>query len=393
MAVTLDSLVAQALRNNPGIRSADARSGGARARIDQAGAWDDPQVGIEFYATPVTSLNPIRDGKETDYFIQQTIPFPGKKSLGSDIAVAGVEFAGHDADALRRNIIAEVKKTYAMIYSLQRELDVNAENRQLLQQIAQSVQTKYSVAQATLGDALKAETELAKLSNDSTSLIQQLESAEAMMNALRAAPDTAEIGRVADIVPAYPGVSLDSLLDYALDSRPDLMAMESMVQMSRADLAASERDRLPDFMVRGAYKAMAGTTDDWALMVGVNVPLAPWSSGKYEGKIEEDEYAVEANLQAHHQMLNMIRYEVRAAWTKVQSHWEQIRRYKETIIPQAEQTVQTTLSSYQANKTDFLSLLDSERMLNMFKMDYYMLVGDYERDRAALEQAVGTDIH
>lgn len=391
-AITLDSLVAQVLRNNPGLRAADARIGGAHARINQAEAWDDPQAGVEFYATPVTSFNPIRDGKETDYFIQQTIPFPGKKSLANDVAATGVQFAGHDADALRRNILTEVKKTYATIYSSQRQLDVNVENRRLLEQIVTSVQTKYSVAQATLGDVLKAETELAKLSNDSAAITQQLKSSEAMMNALRNVPDTTGIGRVADIIPIYPGISFDSLLGYALDSRPDLLAMESMVQMSRAELAASERNRLPDFMVRGAYKAMAGTTDDWALMVGVNIPIAPWSSGKYDGKIEEDKYSVEANLETHHQMLNTIRYEVRGAWTKMQSHWEQMQRYEKTIIPQAEQTMQVALASYQVNKTDLLSLLDSERMLNTFKMDYYMLVGEYEKDIAELEQATGKDI-
>ena len=41
-APPLDSLIAQALRNNPGIRSADMRISGSQARIEQAESWDDP---------------------------------------------------------------------------------------------------------------------------------------------------------------------------------------------------------------------------------------------------------------------------------------------------------------------------------------------------------------
>ncbi|HET7153165.1 MAG TPA: TolC family protein, partial [Candidatus Kapabacteria bacterium] len=370
----LDSLIAQALRNNPGIRSADMYISSSQGRIEQAESWDDPQAGIEFYATPVTSFDPIRDGKETDYFIQQAIPFPGKKSLMGNTAKAGVQTAVYLAGDARRRLILNVKTTYAMIYSLQRQMDVNAENIQLLQQIRSSTQTKYSVAEATQGDVLKTSIELEKLQNDSTSLTRQLQSAIAMMNALRGAPNADDIGRVAKITPVLPVYSLDSLVDIALDSRPDLLAMQSEVDMDRTEAVASEQNRLPDFMVRGTYKVMVGATDNWALMVGVNIPIAPWASGKYEGKIEEEEYAAEATLQEHHNMNNMIRYEVTDAWTKVRSSWEQIERYKQTILPQAEQALQSSLVGYQTNKTDFLSLMDSERMLNAMETDYYMLI-------------------
>jgi outer membrane protein TolC len=66
--------------------------------------------------------------------------------------------------------------------------------------------------------------------------------------------------------------------------------------------------------------------------------------------------------------------------------------YKNTTIPQAEQTLQATLSAYQTGKTEFLMVIDAYRMQLMTKLDYHMAVMNYMASQAQLEQAVGLDI-
>ncbi|MEX2117935.1 MAG: TolC family protein, partial [Bacteroidota bacterium] len=75
--LVLDSLVAEVLRNNPQLSAARNQTAAARARIDQVTSWDAPQVGVEFFQTPVQSFpNPLKSQMEMDYFIQQMFPFP-----------------------------------------------------------------------------------------------------------------------------------------------------------------------------------------------------------------------------------------------------------------------------------------------------------------------------
>jgi cobalt-zinc-cadmium efflux system outer membrane protein len=390
--ISLDSLIADVLRNNPQLQAARTRINSAETRIAQVQAWDDPQVGVEFYATPVTSLNPIRDGMETDYSIQQMIPFPGKKSLMGDAARANVQMVEQSATTVERRLIADVKAAYAMLYSAQRRLDINAENQRLLNQIIESARAKYSVGIATQGDVLKAQVELAKLQNERSMLEQELHTAEAMMNALRSVPSTTPIGRVADIIPQQFGGTLDDLQRRTLDNRPEIRGMKYEIEMNKAELAVSQRERLPDFMIRGMYKQMMVGTNLWAAMIGINIPIAPWASGKYSGRIEENELNIKAGEQSLRDMQNMVQFEVRDAWVKVQSQWEQIERYRTIILPQTEQTLQSALTSYQTDKRDFLSLLDSYRMLQMLKMEYYMHVGEYFSNLAALERAIGSNL-
>jgi outer membrane protein, heavy metal efflux system len=389
--LTLQQFLDQVGQHNARLQAANSRVTAVEARVGQARAWDDPQVGVEFYATPVSSLNPFRDGMETDYFIQQMIPFFGKKSLMSDAAAANVKMTEASASTAAQGVRSEAKRAFAMAYAAQRRLGVNSENQRLLKQIIESARAKYSVGQATQGDVLKAQLELAKLENERASLDQELESAAAMMNALRSQPSGTPIGTIAEIELTEISGPVEDLTAQALARRPEIKGMQSEIDMNKADLASAKLERVPDVMVRGMYKRMTIGEDQWAAMFSINIPLAPWASGKYSGKIEENMALVETNESSLREMRNMVQYETRDAFTKTRSQWQQLKRYRETILPQSQQTLQSMLTSYQSGSVDFLSLIDSYRMVQMLRMEYYMLVGEYQSNVAQLEKALGTD--
>jgi outer membrane protein TolC len=385
----LDGLIAEVVDKNPRLLAAKSRAKGAGARVAQNGAWDDPLVGVEFYATPVTSANPFKDGMETDYFIQQMFPWPGKKGRMSDAASAGAKMTGEDARAVERDLVAETKRAYAMIWSAQRRLEVNDQNRTLVGQLIESARSKYRVGEATQGEVLKAQVEEAQLGNERSVLEQELASAVSMMNALRAAPAAAPIGRVAEVEARELSDGPDTLSGRALLDRPELLAMAGEIEMNAAELSAAEKEWYPDFMVKGTYKAMRDMTDQWAAMIGINIPVAPWSIGKYSGREEENEARLRASEQSLAEMKNMVQSEVRGAHARVRSGWERIDRYRVTMLPQADQAYRSTLAAYENDETDFLSLLDSFRMLQMLRMEYIMVVEEYVTSLAVLERAVG----
>lgn len=389
---SLDTFVNDVLQKNPRLQAYKTRIQSSEARVPQATAWDDPLAAVEFYATPVTSANPFRDGMETDYSLEQAIPLFGQRSLMGDVATANVRMSEQAAAAVERTLVADAKKAYAMLYSAQRRLVVNEENQRLLKQIVESARAKYSVGLATQGDVLKAQVELAKLENERATLEQEQIAAEAMMNGLRADASQTPVGPTEDIKPTEFRDSLDSLLARSMNSRPELRAMNYEIEMNDAEVAAAKRMRLPELMVKGTYKDMKVGANQWAAMFGINIPLAPWGIGKSSGKVEESEMNVRASEQSLVDMQNMVRAEVREAYAKVQSRWQQIDRYQHTILPQAEQSLQSTLAAYQTDKADFLSLIDTYRLVQMFKMEYYMVVGEYAGSCAALERAVGSDL-
>ncbi len=389
---SLAQFLHEVLAGNPRLQAARSRAQAAAARIDQAGAWDEPQLGVEFFATPVTSANPFKDGMETDYFLQQMIPLFGKKGLMRDAAAAGAQMVQESAAAVERALIAEVKKAYAMIFTAQRRIGVNTESQRLLGEIEEAARARYQVGLVSQADVLKVQVEIAKARNERADLDRELTNAVAMMNALRGRPAGTPIGTLGEPVLAQVTLSPEGLVARALESRPELRAMERELDMNRADLAASRRERLPDLMVRGMYKQMAEGTDQWAAMLSINVPFAPWASGKSAGKVEENELAQRSTEQSILDMRNMIQAEVYDAWSRVSAQWGQLERYRQEILPRTRQSLQSTLTSFETGRVDFLSLLDGYRMLQMFSMDYAMLVGEYASSVALLEKATGGDL-
>jgi outer membrane protein TolC len=163
--------------------------------------------------------------------------------------------------------------------------------------------------------------------------------------------------------------------------------------MNEAELSAARLEYYPDIMFRVMYKDMRATSDDyWSTMGAVNIPLAFWSGGKYKGKVEEKEQTLRKARQDYRSMENMVLFQIQDALANLQSNQNIVSLYKSTLIPQAEQTLQSTLAGYQTGKMDFFSLIDAYRMLLMAKLNYHMSAMKFMESQAELEQAVGLDM-
>ncbi len=390
----LQDLVAEALQNNPQLRAARNQTAAARTRIDQVTSWEAPQVGVEFFQTPVQSFpNPVKNGMETDYFIQQMFPFPGKLSAMGQAAENSANMIGQGYKALERKIIRELKSAYYELYLVQRKIQINAENQDLVRRFVDIARKQYEVGMGKQPDILRAQTELSTLINNGINLQREKRVAEAMINTILGRPANADLGFVPDIETDVPRWTFEQLRLLALENRAEVKAMNFNIEMNKAELSLSKREYFPDLMARVMYKDMAMTGNDfWSAMVGISIPLSPWSSGKYTSKVQENELNVKRAEDEFTNMRNMTLFEVQDALVKVQTNENLVLLYKNTVIPQAEQTLQSTIAAYQTGKTEFLMLIDAYRMLLMSRLDYHMSVMNYMASQAALEQAVGLDI-
>jgi len=390
----LEDLIAEALQNNPQLRAARNQTAAARTKVNQVTSWEAPQVGAEFYQTPIQSFpNPVKDGMETDYFVQQMFPFPGKLAAMGKAAESNANMVEQGYKALERKILRELKSAYYELYLVQRKIQINAENQDLMRRFVEIASKQYEVGMGKQQDILRAQTELSTLVNSGINLQREKQVAESMINTILSRPANAPLGYVPDIEGDVPRWTFEQLRSLALEARPELKAMSFNIEMNKADLSLSKREYYPDLMARVMYKDMVMTKNDfWSAMVGVSIPLAPWSSGRYTSKVQENELNVRKAEEEYANMRNMTLFEVQDALVRVQTSQNLVLLYKNTVIPQADQTLQATLAAYQTGKTEFLMLIDAYRMVLMSKLDYHMSVMNYMTNQAALEQAVGVNI-
>jgi outer membrane protein TolC len=389
----LDRIVDGALKNNPRLKAAANKVDAAQASIKYAKSLDPPLAAFEFFKSPVSSFpNPFKDQMEYDYSVQQMFPFPGKLGAMAQTEQRRTEMLTADRQSLEQEIVRNVKSLYFDLYLKYRQLDINHETRALVREFADIARKQYELGMGKQSDILRAQTELSSLANDSIILIQQRKSMEGMLNALCNRPVTDEIGLIPEIDPALQDYDLNTLLALAEKNRPELKSMQSAVEMQKAERSVAGKEYLPDFMVRGMYKQMTSAPDDWSLMIGATVPIAPWSLGKNSAGTTRGDANIKTSQGELDNTKNIIAAEVNDALLKVESSKDRLRLSRETTIPQAQQTLQSALAAYGTGKEEFLTLIDIERMLVTAKQEYHMAAMSLLDSQSQLERAVGIAI-
>ena len=85
-------------------------------------------------------------------------------------------------------------------------------------------------------------------------------------------------------------------------------------------------------------------------------------------------------------------FEVKDLLVRVQSSESTINLYKTGVIPQAEQSLKAARIGYEADRVDFLTLIDSQRILLNSRLLYCRTLTDFEQNLANLERAVGIQL-
>ena len=392
---SLNNLVNVAIQNNPQLKAARDQTLAEKTKVNQVTAWDPPQVGISFYQTPIQSFpNPLRNNMETDYYVQQTFPFPGKLGNMGDAASSSALMYREQYSALENKIITDLKSSYYELYFVEKKIQINKENQELLKQLNAIALKQYEVGIGKQADVLRAQTELSTLINDSVNLLKEKRDVETMINTILSRPVNAPLPEIENIQDTIPEWTYEQLAELAYQNRPEVKAMQYNIEMNKSELKASKLQYYPDFMVQLMYKNMSNTANDfWSAMVGVNVPLAFWSKDKFTGKVQENEINVSTAQEQLNAVKNMVASDVQSAIIKIETNKNLIDLYKNTVIPQSEQTLQSTLSAYQTGKTEFLMFIDAYKMVLSSKLNYYMAEMNYMQSQALLEQAVGLNIN
>lgn len=391
----LEDLIKEAVKSNPQLKAAQNQFLSKQTKVKQVTSWEAPQVGIEFFQLPVQSFpNPIKNNMEMDYSIQQMIPFPGKLNSMGLAAANDAKMYEEQFNAMKNKIIRDLKNSYFELYLVQRKVEINKENQELLKQFIEIASKQYQVGMGKQQDIIRAQTELSSLLNEEVNFQKEKTDVETMLNTILNRPPYQPFDKVGEISEEIPVLTYQQLLPLAVSDRPELKGMNFNIDMYKSELKASELEFYPDIMARLMYKNMIGTKNDfWSAMIGVNIPFAFWSKDKYSGKVEENELNIKTAEEQFNSMKNMISYEVQNAVVKLETNRNLYNLNKSTIIPQAEQTLQSTLAAYRTGKTEFLMLIDAYRMLFMAKLNFYMSEMNVMQAKAQLEQAVGLPLN
>lgn len=393
----LDELIQKVLTQNPELQSSYEGWRASETRVSQEEALPDPWLGLNLMNLPVNSFDFDQEpmtGKQIS--LMQPFPFPGKLSLKGNIARSESEITLQQHQELQNQLIKRTKLAYYDLFYTDRAIETVLSNQELLKEFVKIAETRYSVGKGLQQDVLRAQVELSKMIDKELKLCQQRESLQARLNALINEPADALLGK-----PVVPGLDkwtgqLDSLVQRADSSSPLLAAWKTVVSRSRQQVDLALKDRYPDFSVGVAYtqrdplqNGMKGY-DFVSAMFNIRIPL--YHGKKQDQKVQQTRINLTSMEHRYRNVENSIEQLLQQSLTEVQKNRRLADLYETGIIPQAEESLESSLAGYQNDKVDFLSLLDSELTLFNFRLDYYRFLADYHKAIAELEALTGTQL-
>jgi cobalt-zinc-cadmium efflux system outer membrane protein len=390
--MSLEEIERVAMQANPEIRAAARRIATAEARVNGAGALDDPMVMYRNWGTPLNQ--PLNwNQAQNMLMLQQTLPGPGKRALRSQVAGSEIEVQKLQLETVRRDVAVRVKKTFYDLLSNYDELRIHDEQAQLTRQAVESARIKYTVGKAPQQDVLKAQIAITKLDEHAIKVDQEGELARATLNALMGRDPGAALEIAGEYIPVANLPSLLDLQRLALENRPELRANKAEQSVLRQKEQLASKAYTPDFTVAAGYMLMPQDVNlkhTYAAEFTMNLPWL--NKRKHDSDIAEARTMSEVSRAEYEMQRAAVFLEIQEALIRAKAAQRKVELYRTTLKPQVEATFKAAAAAYQHDRTDFLNLVDSQNMLLEVQSAFYSSTAEFNSRLAELERAIGTTL-
>ncbi len=354
-APPVEQLVQKAVSGAPSVAALQAKLAAARELVAPAGALPDPMVELmlQDIGFPKWTVG-SEDMSMIGPVVRQELPYPGKRAARRGAAKAEAEVRASEVEQLQREVAAQVRTLYAGVYALDRERAYLAAARELLDMLAATAASRYSVGETDQEAPLKAQLEVSRLGERVDDLAAERASLVAALNRLLDQPGAAPLGEVAELPkPLVPPLPWEEL---AVQASADVAVKQAAVAAAEERVAVARLDLKPDFTTGATVGLRGGLDPAVTLNFGLVVPL--WSKEKQRPLLR----SAEDDLAMARADLRDAQAAARSAAARLAADWQradrQIERYRQAIVPQSSAAVDAARAAYLVGRGDFLTVVD-----------------------------------
>jgi outer membrane protein TolC len=389
----VESLVEEALTNNPELKASEARWQTFANRVKQAGVFEDPMLMLKvqnaLVRDPLAFDRDVMTAKVIG--VSQMLPFFGKRALQRRGAELEAESSRWTFEERKLELRSMVKETWYQLYFVDRSLEVVDKTIAILDDLTRFSETMYGVGEGLQQDVLKAQVDRSKMEDMRITLQQRRRSLEATMNALLFRPAETAIPLTPAVELAPLTLAAAELERLAQEHRPLIRSLEAQVEKAKVNRKSAEKEFYPDFTVSLEYMQREPAMGEEGFdMYGAGVTFnLPVRRERRHAMVAEADS--EARMAAEE--LNMLRNQIRLGVADALARLDRSRKlaqlYRDGILPQAGSALEAAMAAYRVGKADFMNVLDSQMALFNFEREYYDAVAEHQMRLALLESVVG----
>lgn len=383
----LPALEAAALAGNPALRRLQQESAAAWARARYADALPDPTIGGSVFGEPMMFPDgPMRGDLE----VMQMFPWLERLSAQSRQACYEALAAEQTYAAQRLIVLGDLRQRWAQLYVLGQERRILEANRELLHSLTELATARIAQNRGSAGDVTLLTVEIGRVEEQLLTVRQRIAATQAEINRLAGRPAETPVAVPASLPTDLPGWSHEMLRQAAWKHQPEIAAARLQTHAARWGVEVARLQRRPDVSLRASWMFMdAPGPDPW--LVGAQITVPVWNQ-KYTALRDEatrKNFAAAASVQELEQQYDAL---LRDLLEQARSSHQIAVLYRETIVPQAEQTLASDQQALANGVVDFDRIINDVRNLLTLQLAYHQAVGQLHISLTRIQQAVGMDL-
>jgi len=391
-ATSLASLLEEAEAKNPQILAANHAYKAAANAPKRASALPDTQLTVQQLS--VGSPLPFAGYTNSDFAYigigaSQEFPYPGKRKLRAQVAEWEADSLKAQVESGTRDVVERVKASYFQLSYVQQAIMVFQHHDQVLGEMEQIAESRYRVGQGNQQEVLKAQLQHTRILQEITMSRRDEGQLQALLKQLLDRPqDSADIVAEPLTERAVP-YSSPQLLQLVQQRNPNIRQQQSMLSQAESQVALAHKEFLPDFSLQYMYQNTDRKFRDYYVWTfGVTLPNRGQRRAELAEAQEKEEKATQELRAETQRQLS----EIQQQFVFAHASSEQLKIYKEGLIPQAAATFRSALAAYQANRQDFQTLLSSFLDALDLDLQYQRELADHEMALAKLEALTGVTL-
>jgi outer membrane protein, heavy metal efflux system len=398
-AVSIQDAVAEAIQNNPGLVAERMGIPVAEAALITARLRPNPVVSYsaDHLDWLGTGFNDVNGAGPPELALRVDLPWERahKRELRQDAA-------GYQKKILQARIAESVRRltldvTLACIDVMEArsKLALANDNLHSLEGIVTLNQTRVSGGAIAPVELVRSRVAMLQFrASVKTAALAQLTARTRLQMLVGRRPGDSVIDVAGEMKAPLPaqGPDLARIQQTALQSRPDLQAIQLDQARSQAELRLQIAQGKVDYTFGTEYRrqqGVNGTGNSLGFFFSAPLPMFNRNQGEI-ARVRAEQEQLRKSFEAQRaQVLG----DVMAAWQEFESARTMVAEIERDLIGPSEEARNTTAYVYRAGASSLLDVLDAQRAFNETMSAYYSAQAEYRRAASRLAAAVGQEVN
>ena len=378
--LTMDQAIETALHNNPGIDASEAGIEIERAGVKNAKSAYYPEISSRVIVPFI--------GRESGFFLDQLLYDFGRTSNRVKSSKARLRSSKYDSETTREDLILDTQVAYYTVLTNTHLAKASEEKVFEHEKRLEQAKGFLNAGRVPPTEVTKSEVDLGNSRLAEIAAFNELEIAKVNLQTLMGVEGDFNYELEDSEEYKVEIIELESVIDRAIETRPDLKSLEAKLEAMRANLQASKKEFYPVIFGRTAYRFEGRGAETPGFIAGVGLRFPIFVGFSRFADIESARGNVKLAKAEIEQRKGAIVSEIKKLYLDLEFSEENIK-VTENTKKSAQVSLELARERHRLRRASDVELAEAKSLYAATKATYMQSIYNYNIAAARLKRAIG----